>query len=144
MAKGRGRPRREDMELPAYVCRAFQLHAQGESWTTIAEKCGTTTGNLRKWRQHPDAAGYIKQAIHSNIEESHGVITEALPMLAARLVELGLSSEVKPYAQIQAILGAFSVIDKGVTDRENAEQLAKVRETLERLEGGPPNVIDIT
>ena len=42
------------------------------------------------------AAGYIKQAIHSYIEESQGVITEPLPMLAARLVELGLSSEVKP------------------------------------------------
>ena len=66
-----------------------------------------------------------------------------MALWAARLVELGLSSEVKPYAQIQAILGAFSVIDKGVTDRENAEQLAKVRETLERLEGGPPNVIDV-
>ena len=62
------------------------------------------------------------------------VITEALPMLTVRLVELGLSSEVKPYAQTQAILGTFSIIDKGVTDKENAEQLAKVRETLERLD----------
>ena len=51
-----------------------------------------------------------------------------------RLVELGLSSEVKPYAQTQAILGTFSIIDKGVTEKENAEQLAKVRETLERLD----------
>ena len=42
--KGRSRPRREDMELPAYVCRAFQLHAQGDSRTTIAKKSGNTTG----------------------------------------------------------------------------------------------------
>ena len=49
-------------------------------------------------------------------------------------MELGLSSEVKPYAQTQAILGTFSIIDKRVTDQENAEQLAKVRETLERLD----------
>ena len=55
--------------------------------------------HLWKWRQHPDAAGYIKQAFHSNIEKSHGVITGTLPMLTVRLVELGLSSEVKPYAQ---------------------------------------------
>ena len=55
-------------------------------------------------------------------------------MLTVRLVELGLSSEVKPYAQTQAILGTFSIIDKGVTDKENAEQLAKVRETLEQLD----------
>ena len=116
------------------------LHSQVVSW---AEKCGTISGNLRNWRQHPDAVGYIKQAIHSNIEEIHSVITEALPVLAARLVELGLSNEVKPYAQIQAILGPFYVIDKGVTDRENAEQLAILRKTLERLEGGPPNVIDV-
>ena len=90
--------------------------------------------HLWKWRQHPDAAGYIKQAFHSNIEKSHGVITETLPILTVRLVELGLSSEVKPFAQTQAILGTFSIIDKGVTDKENAEQLAKVRETLERLD----------
>ena len=90
--------------------------------------------HLWKWRQHPDAAGYIKQAFHSNIEKSHGVITGTLPMLTVRLVELGLSSEVKPYAQTQAILGTFSIIDKGVTDKENAEQLDKVRETLERLD----------
>ena len=34
-------------------------------------------------------------------------------------------------------------MDKDVTDRENAEQLAKVCEALVRVEGGPPNVISV-
>ena len=53
-----------DLDGPGHE-RTFQLHAQGESWTSIAEKCGTTTGNLRKWRQHPDAVVqfYIKEMV---------------------------------------------------------------------------------
>ena len=34
-------------------------------------------------------------------------------------------------------------MDKDLTDRENAEQLAKVCEALVRFEGGPPNVISV-
>ena len=47
----------------------------------------------------------------------------------ARSVQRGETVRTNP-----AILGTFSIIDKGVTDKENAEQLAKVRETLERLD----------
>ena len=89
---------------------------------------GGTIDVFPKGRKTRDAGAFVGLV-------AFGVgITEALPMLAVRLVELGMSSEVKPYAQTQAILGTFSIIDKGVTDKENAEQLAKVRETLERLD----------
>jgi len=37
--------------------------------------------------------------------------------------------------------GYFAIIDKGVTERENAEQLGAIRESLKALEGG--RVIDV-
>ncbi len=45
------------------------------------------------------------------------------------------------YAVLNACQAAFAIIDKDVTDRENAEQLQSIRESLNALECG--TVIDV-
>ena len=57
------------MDLPVNIQRAFICRASGGSWIQCAEVGETTTENLRKWRNHPDAAGYIQTAIESNLGE---------------------------------------------------------------------------
>ena len=124
----RGKPRREEMELPANIQRAF-----------IA-----STANLRKWRSHPDAAGYIQEAIESNLSESHSKFADAAPALAERLIELGLSKDVRAYAQITAISECFKILQQGVVDKQSRQELAQIKEALDALEcGRPPEVIDV-
>ena len=60
-----------------------------------------------------------------------------------RLVELGLDPKVRAYAQISAISEAFKVLQQGVIDKEQADQIKAIRSTLEQIEGGAPDVIDI-
>ena len=37
---------------------------------------------------------------------------------------------------VQAVENLFRIIDRGITDQENAEQLKDIRESLNALEGG--------
>ncbi len=93
---------------------------------------------------HPDAAGYIQTAIESNLGESHSKFADAAPKLAERLIKLGLSKDVRAYAQITVISECFKSLQQGIVDKQNREEMAKIREVLDQLEGGkPPNVIDV-
>ena len=71
------------------------------------------------------------------------MLADAAPRLAMRLVELGLDPKVKAYAQISAISEAFKVLQQGVIDKEAQDQIRALKETLDQLEGGTPNVIDV-
>tara|TARA_Y100001968_G_C19021132_1_gene555202 strand:+ start:399 stop:533 length:135 start_codon:yes stop_codon:yes gene_type:complete len=42
---------------------------------------------------------------------------------------------------VQAVASLIRIIDRGVTDRENAEQIEEIKESLNALEGG--RVLDI-
>ena len=45
------------------------------------------------------------------------------------------------YVVVQAVESLFRIIDRGITDQENAEQLREIKESLNALEGG--RVLDI-
>ena len=83
------------MQLPANIQRAFIARASGANWIQCAEIGNTSTANLRKWREHPDANSYIQEAIESNLGESHGKFADAAPALAERLI----SSDVTPFSK---------------------------------------------
>ena len=139
----RGKPRREEQELPPYIQKALILRAGGANWVTCAEAVGTSTNNLRKWRSHPDAKGFLDEAIRQNMEEAHQLFSDAAPKLASRLIALGLDPKVKGYTAVSAISECFKILQVGFVDREQRAQLEAIRETLEGLEGGSPEVIDV-
>ena len=144
MPRKRGKLRREQQTLPPSVQKAFIAHANGANWKEAAEIGGIGTEYLRQWRKHPDAADYIQTAIESNLGESHSKLGDAAPKLADRLIELALSKDVRAYAQITAISECFKIMQQGITDRQNREEMAKIREALDALEGGKaPEVIDV-
>ena len=99
----RGKPRREEQSLPPNIQRALVARASGCNWIQCAEVAGTSTENLRRWRGHPDASPFLKEAISSNLDESHSKFADAAPKLAERLIHLALDEKVRPYAQVQAI-----------------------------------------
>ena len=76
----------------------------------------------------------------------HGIFETsffASPALAERLVSIGLDPKVKGYTAVSAIQTAFSILQSGVVDRENKQELKKLRELMERMEGEPSGIIDI-
>jgi len=132
------------MTLPPNIQRSFIAIASGANYIQAAEIGGTSTANLRKWRQHPDAESYIQEAINTNLSTSHSKFADAAPKLAERLIHLALDEKVKAYAQITAISECFKILQQGITDKENREELKKIREALDALEGGrPPDCIDV-
>lgn len=139
----RGKPRREEQDLPPYIQQALVLRAGGANWTQCAEAVGTSTANLREWRKHPDADGYLQEAIRSNLEQAHTMFADAAPRLADRLISIGLDEKVKGYTAVSAISEAFKILQQGVVDKEQRDQLNAIKETLDQLEGGTPNVIDV-
>ena len=144
MPRRRGKLRREEQTLPPNIQRAFVARANGANWKEAAEIGGIGTENLRAWRQHPDAQSYIDQAISLNLSESHSKLADASPKLAERLIHLALDPKVRAYAQISAIAECFKIMQQGITDRQNREEMAKIREALDALEGGKaPEVIDV-
>ena len=89
-------------------------------------------------------AGPIREeAIRSNLEQAHTLFTDAEPRLAERLIALGLDEQVKGHTAVSAISEAFKILQQGVVDREHREQLNAIRSTLEQIEGGSPEVIDV-
>ena len=69
------------------------------------------------------------------------MLIASAPAVAERLLQIALAPNTKNYAAVSAWQADFAIIDKGVTDRENAEQLRAIRESLNALEGG--RVIDV-
>ena len=121
------------MELPPKIRQAIILRSQGLSWNQCADNVGVTASNLRAWRKHPDFDAFLQEAIKENLSEAHSLFADAAPQLASRLIHLGLDEKVRPYAQIQAITESFRILERGVLEKENREQLKKIREALEAL-----------
>ena len=130
-----GRLAREEQTLPPNIQKALAARASGSNWNEAAEVGKITPVNLRKWRKHPDAAGYLQECIQHNIEDATSYIADNAPALAVRLVELGLDRTTRPYAAIQAIAESFKIMSNNIADRENREELRTIKAALDRLEG---------
>ena len=78
------------------------------------------------------------------MNEAHGKFADAAPRLADRLIHLALDPKVRAYAQITAISECFKIHHQVVIDKENRDELKKIRAALDALEGGKaPEVIDV-
>ena len=89
------------------------------------------------------AGPILEEAIRSNLEQAHTLFADAEPRLAERLIAPGLNEWVKGYTAASAISEAFKMLQQGVLDREHREQLNAIRSTLEQIDGGSPEVIDV-
>ena len=56
---------------------------------------------------------------------------------------MGVRPKIKGYTAVSAISEAFKILQNGIIDRQNKEELKKIREQLERLEGNPSSFIDV-
>ena len=139
----RGKKKREEMELPANVRRGLIAHSEGLSWIEASKVANLTPSAMRQWRKHPDAENLISTAINYQLEEALGVIAYSAPSLAKKLVEIGLSDRTRGYTAVSAIQSALGFLQSGIIDRENKQEIKKIRKALEQLEGEPSGIVDI-
>ena len=77
------------------------------------------------------------------LDNSLGVIAYSAPSLAKKLVEIGLSDRTRGYTAVSAIQSALGFLQSGIIDRENKQEIKKIRKALEQLEGEPSGIVDI-
>jgi len=138
----KGRPSIEEIPLPPHVQRALVLRGNGSSWKDAAEAVGIDYRTLRKYvRDHPDANEFLERQTQDALDQSHSKLIAAAPAAAQRLIDVINDENNRGYVVVQAVESLFRIIDRGITDRENAEQLKEIKESLNALEGG--RVLDI-
>ena len=133
----KGRPSIEEIPLPPHVQRALVLRGNGSSWKDAAESVGMDYRTLRKYvREHPDANEFLERQTQDALDQSHSKLIAAAPLAAQRLIDVINDENNRGYVVVQAVESLFRIIDRGITDRENAEQLKEIKESLNALEGG--------
>ena len=137
LKKTRGRPSIEEIPLPPHVQRALTLRGNGSTWKDAAESVGMDYRTLRKYvRDHPDANQFLERQTQDALDQSHSKLIAAAPAAAQRLIDVINDENNRGYVVVQAVESLFRIIDRGITDRENAEQLKEIRESINALEGG--------
>ena len=92
---------------------------------------------LRKYvRDHPDATDFLERQTQDALDQSHSKLIAAAPLAAQRLIDVINDESNRRYVVVQAVESLFRIIDRGITDRENAEHIKEIKESLNALEGG--------
>ena len=134
--ESRGRPPIDEIPLPTHVQRALTLRSGGASWKDAAAAVAMDYRTLRRYvRSHPDSLQFLEEQTKDHLDQSHSVLIANAPAVAERLLQIALDPNTKNYGAVSACQAVFAIIDKGVTDRENAEQLRVIKESLNALEG---------
>jgi len=83
---------------------------------------------LRKYVQdHPDANEFPERQTQDAFDQSHSKIIAAAPLAAQRLIDVINDENARGYVVLQAIESLFRIIDRGITDRENAEHIKGIK-----------------
>ena len=137
-----GRPTIKEIPLPPHVQRALVIRSNGSTWKVAAESVGMDSRTMRKYvRDHPDANDFLERQTQDALDQSHSKLIAAAPAAAQRLIDVINDENNRGYVVVQAVESLFRIIDRGITDRENAEHIKEIKESLNALEGG--KVVDV-
>ena len=135
-------PTIKKISLPPHVQRAFVIRSNGSTWKVAAESLGMDYRTLRKYfRDHPDANEFLERQTQDALDQSHSKLIAAAPLAAQRLIDVINDENNRGYVVVQAVESLFRIINRGITDRENAQHIKEIKESLNALEGG--RVLDI-
>ena len=140
--KRKGRPTIKEIPLPIHVQRALVIRSNVSTWKVSAESVGMDYRTLRKYiRDHPEANEFLERQTQDALDQIHSKLISAVPAAAQRLIDVINDERNRGYVVVQAVESLFRIIDRGITDRDNAEQIKEIKESLNALEGG--RVVDV-
>ena len=82
---------------------------------------------------HPDADIFLEHQTQFVLDQSYSKLIAAAFLAAQRLVDVINNESNRGYVVFQAVESLFRNNDRGITDRENAEQLKEIKESLSAL-----------
>ncbi|QNI97978.1 hypothetical protein [Synechococcus sp. RS9902] len=65
-------------------------------------------------------------------------LVDATQLLAKELISLAMNSRNKPYSRVNAMALVFQTVATHLIDQSQQEQMAELKQHLERLEAGSP------
>ena len=137
-----GRPTRElvlDSEgIPAPVMIALEARAAGNSWKQSAEIAGVAVTSLREWRKHAIVRDMLNEMVHDKLAGATAKLVDATPRVAEELIELAMDRKNKSYSRVNAMALVFQTVATHLMDQSQQEQMAELKQQLERLEAGSP------
>ena len=137
-----GRPTRElvlDSEgIPAPVMIALEARAAGNSWKQSAEIAGVAVTSLREWRKQAIVRDTLNEMVRDKLAGATAKLVDATPRVAEELIELAMDRKNKPYSRVNAMALVFQTVATHLLDQSQAEQMAELKQQLERLEAGAP------
>ena len=120
--KRNGRSTIKETPLPPHLQRALVIRSHGSTWKIAVESIGMDYRTLRKYvRDHPDANEFLERQTQDALDQSHSKLIAAAPRAAQRLIDVINDENNRGYVVVQAVESLFRIIDRGITDRENAD-----------------------
>lgn len=137
-----GRPSRDlvlDREgIPAPVMLALEARASGNTWNKAAEIGQIHTSALLQWRKFPVVRETLNELIREKLAGATAKLVEATPRVAEELIELALDRRNKPYSRVNAMALVFQTVGTHLLDQSQQQQLAELKQQLERFESEAP------
>ena len=95
---------------------------------------------MREWvKKHPDAQEFLliqEDEAQEQLNEGYQILIEFAPEAAEKLIELIRCPRTRDYVRKDAIRDYFQIIEKGKTERQQAQLMQEMMEKLSALEDG--------
>ncbi len=141
-----GRPPREvvlDRDgIPTPVLLALEVRAAGNNWKACAELGGIAVTSLREWRKLKIVRDMLNEMVRDKLSGATAKLVDATPRIADMLIAVALDERSKPYSRVAAADLVFRTVATHLLEANQQEQIAAIREQLEKLENGGP-VLDV-
>ena len=124
--------------IPAPVLLALEARAAGNSWKASAELGGIAVTSLREWRKLKVVRDTLNEMVRETLAGATARLVDATPLLAKELISLAMDSRNKPYSRVNAMALVFQTVATHLIDQSQQEQMAELKQQLERLEAGSP------
>ena len=80
----------------------------------------------------------LNELIRDKLAGATATLVDATPRLAEELIALAMDRKNKPYSRVNAMALVFQNVATHLLDQSQAEQMAELKQQLERLEAGSP------
>ena len=128
--------------IPPPVLLALEARAAGNSWKDSAEMGGIAICSLREWRKHKVVRDTLNEMVREKLAGATARLVDATPRIADMLIAVALDERSKPYSGVAAADLVFRTVATHLLEANQQEQIAAIREQLEKLENGGP-VLDV-
>ena len=117
---------------------ALEARAAGNSWKASAELGGIAITSLRELRKLKVVRDTLNEMVRDKLAGATAKLVDATPRLAEELISLAMDSRNTPYSRVNAMALVFQTVATHLLDQSQQEQMAELKQQLERLEAGSP------